>query len=278
MVSINPDNSYVSVEQKNILLDFLKEEYQLDFTHYSEASVRRRIAKILSTLKLPDVETYMELLQDDSYEIHDFLSLFTVNVTEMFRDPFCYKALAEEVFPQFKFKEKIRVWSAGCSSGEELLALAILFEEAGLLERCEFLGTDISEATLDKARAASYQQRHVESYNQAYQAAGGKKQLSDYYREGADEVKFHQHLLEKVNFKQHNLLDEAPEGPFDLISCRNVLIYFDSYLQNQVLKKLYSSLADKAYLMIGSKENILFYEDRSLLKEVQHDIRIYQKA
>lgn len=271
------EKNYVSVEQKELLLRFLKEEFDLDFTHYSEASVRRRIAKILSMMRMKDVETYIELLRDDSYDINEFLNLFTVNVTEMFRDPFCFKALAGDIFPVFRSKDKVRIWAAGCSSGEEVLALAILLQEAGLLERCEILGTDISTPILEQAKQARYQLRHVKTYQEAYLQAGGQNKLSDYYRVEGESVYFDQNLLRGVKYEKHNLLKELPAENFDFVMCRNVLIYFDSFLQNQVLNKLYRSLAHKGFLMVGSKENILFFDNRAAFEEVQYDIRIYQK-
>lgn len=275
----NSEKKYVNVEEKDKLVQFLKEEHGLDLSNYAEASVRRRIAKILNELRLNSVDEYIQILKEEENPVDYFTQAFTVNVTEMFRDPFCYEALLRNTFDLFTRLDKIRVWVAGCSTGEEALSLAILLKETGVLERCDILATDISNKALAIARDGRYKLRHIEKYASTYTSAGGKYQLEDYYAIESDQmVRFDQELLAHTRFKQHNLLDIPPEGDFDLVVCRNVLIYFNPNLQHQVLGSLTNALVPHGDLFIGSKETILFYQDKERLREVEPEVNLYRKV
>ncbi|MGB0176855.1 MAG: CheR family methyltransferase, partial [Owenweeksia sp.] len=207
-----------------------------------------------------------------------FIEKFTVNVTEMFRDPHFYKTLEEKIFPVLKQKDHIRIWSAGCSSGEEILSLSILLYELNLLHKCSILGTDINPKMLDIARSLTYKIRHIKTYFKPYLYAGGQHGLEKYFTTHGEHAIFNSFLHNNVRFKTFNLLDHlTEENPFDLVVCRNVLIYFKSTLQNKVIDNLCSNLKPGGFLGLGSKESIIFYENKSDFKEIDLESKLYQK-
>jgi chemotaxis protein methyltransferase CheR len=273
----NVEKNYVSLEDKDMLLDFLMKEKALDFREYSEASVRRRIAKILSELNINDVSTYIDYLRDEDGAMGQFIERFTVNVTEMFRDPSFYSTLAKTVLKDLQVKEKIKIWSAGCSTGEEVVSLAILLHENNLLNKTQILGTDLSDMVLETAKKRAYKVRHLESFNKAYTDAGGKHSLAEYYTINGEYGIMAEDLYRNISFEKHNLVGGLPNSGFDLIICRNVLIYFNANLQNKVITTFNKSLNPRGYLALGSKESVIFFNHRLQFKEVVQDSRIYQK-
>ncbi len=274
----NTQEGYVSIAEKEHLIDFLKTEKNLDFSEYSEASVRRRIAKILSERKLDTVQQYIPILRERPAEMDFFLEQFTVNVTEMFRDPFFFETLSRKLFPLWAKMERVNIYSAGCSTGEEVLSLNILLKEAGLLHKCHILATDLSQAALNVALRRTYQMRHVRKYEQLYREAGGQGKLSDYYEKADEEnVIFDASLYENVSFQISNLTADRPPFKFNLILCRNVLIYFEPVLQHKVLDQFFNSLNLGSHLGLGSKESAIFYQDRHRLEEVEKNSRLYQR-
>ncbi len=260
------------------MLDFLDQEYQLSLKEYSEASVRRRITKMLNEFGLDRVEKLCEFLQSRSDGKQLFIEKFTVNVTEMFRDPHFYKALEDKVISVLKSRENIRIWAAGCSSGEEILSLCILLYEMDLLHKCHILGTDLNSKMLDEANNRTYKTRHVSTYMKPYLYAGGRYGLEKYFTTHGENAIFHAFLHENVSFKEHNLMEPLGEEPgFDLIVCRNVLIYFKSTLQNRVIAYLDKALRAGGFLGLGSKESIIFYHGKNHFKEIDLESKIYQK-
>lgn len=274
----NVEKNYISLEDKDLLLDFLLKEKDLDFRDYSEASVRRRIAKILSELRISDVATYIEYLKNEEEALAQFIEKFTVNVTEMFRDPFFYQSLAKVVFPTFQQKEKVKIWSAGCSTGEEVLSLAIILHENGLLERTQILGTDLSNSVLDVAANKTYKARHLEGFSKAYVDSGGKASLAEYYSKNGENGKFSDDLYQNIKFEKHNLVDGEALSGYDLIICRNVLIYFNAKLQHKVISTFNKSLTPRGFLALGSKESVIFFNDRLQFKELIPETKIYQRV
>ena len=231
----NLEKLYISLEQKDYLLDFLLNQYQLDLSEYSEASVRRRITKMMNDLSLKTTEQLSSYLLNRPNGKNEFLQKFTVNVTEMFRDPSFFDFLKSNIFPKLNKLDSINIWSAGCSSGEETISLAIMLHEAGMLDKCNIIGSDISRAILKKAKANTYPARNVKGYSKAYEQANGKGKLDDYYVSSGDSISFEPFLLEKINYQPINLMNGIFYRHFDLILCRNVLIYFQASLQNKVL-------------------------------------------
>lgn len=272
------EKHYISTSQKDRILDYLLDKYQLDLTEYSEASVRRRLTKMLNEFNLKDAEQLEVFLSETPDGKQLFIEKFTVNVTEMFRDPHFYRALDEKVLPHLRHKDKIRIWSAGCSSGEEILSLTILMHELGLLSKCSILGTDLNPKMLDIARSRTYKIRHVRTYFKPYVYAGGKYGLEKYFTTQGDQAIFDPFLYENVRLQTCNLLGRLEnEHAFDLVLCRNVLIYFKSTLQDKVIENLNSNLTPGGFLGLGSKESIIFYENKSRYKQIDLESKIYQK-
>lgn len=271
------EKHYISLEQKDLLLKFLFKNYKLDLSEYSEASVRRRITKILYDYNLKDTESLCSYLSNRPDGKNEFLEKFTVNVTEMFRDPSFYGYLKSHVFPKLRKLETIKIWSAGCSSGEETISLAIILHEEGLLEKAQIIGSDISLSILNKAKKNSYPLRNAKAYKKAYLQAGGKYDLEQYYVSSGDCFAFESFLLNKIDYQYHNLLDSTYHQDFDLILCRNVLIYFQASLQSKVIDNFQKALISNKFLALGSKESILFYENRDIFQEINGENKIYKK-
>lgn len=274
----NVEKNYISLDEKDLLLDFLLKEKGLDFREYSEASVRRRIAKILSELRISNVATYIEYLRDEDEALDQFIEKFTVNVTEMFRDPFFYNTLAKFVLPVLKQKEKLKMWSAGCSTGEEVLSLAIILHENELLDRTTILGTDLSDSVLEVAAKKTYKARHLEGFSKAYLDSGGKSSLAEYYSKNGEYGTFADDLYKNISFEKHNLVNGEAHSGFDLIICRNVLIYFNASLQHKVISAFNRSLNPRGFLALGSKESVIFFNDRLQFKELIQESKVYQKV
>lgn len=273
----NQEKLYISAEQKDYLLSFLLDQYQLDLNEYSEASVRRRITKMMNDLDLKTTEQLSSYLLNRPNGKNEFLQKFTVNVTEMFRDPSFFDFLKTNIFPKLEKLESINIWSAGCSSGEETISLAILLHEAGILDRCDIIGSDISRAILKKAKSNVYPGRNVKGYAKAYEQANGKGKLDDYYVSSGDNISFEPYLMEKINYQPINLMNGIFYRHFDLILCRNVLIYFQASLQNKVLDNFYRALKPEGHLGLGSKESILFYQKRENFQEINGENKVYRK-
>lgn len=273
----NLEKHYISIEQKEFLLSFLKEKFQLDLHEYSEASVRRRITKILNDYNFKNTEQLANYLLNRPSAKNEFLEKFTVNVTEMFRDPSFYLYLKESVFPKLKKLPEINIWSAGCSSGEEVLSLSILLHEAGLLDKCRIIASDISQSILEKAKQNLYAGRNLKAYSKAYLQAGGKFDLQEYVVSSGDKISFEPYLYKPIRFQQLNLLDPLFYNDFNLILCRNVLIYFQASLQNKVIGHFFNALKTNGFLGLGSKESILFYQGRDKFQELDGENKVYRK-
>ncbi|PTN09790.1 protein-glutamate O-methyltransferase CheR [Mangrovibacterium marinum] len=260
-----------------LLLEGVYQKYGYDFREYSKAHVRRRV---LSRLKISGIETVIGLLDRllrDADFFRGFLNDLSINVTEMFRDPEFYRSFRENVIPKLRTYTFIKIWHAGCSTGEEVYSLAILLQEEGLLDRCQVYATDFNGKVLDIAREAVYQKSEIEQYEQNYRQAGGTRKLSDYYQSLYGSVMFKKELSARIVFADHNLVTDSVFAEVNLILCRNVLIYFEKDLQNKVLGLFHESLTPAGVLCLGSKESIRFskYEDR--FTAIDEKQRIFKK-
>ncbi|HMR83981.1 MAG TPA: protein-glutamate O-methyltransferase CheR [Niabella sp.] len=244
--------------EMEILLKDIFRIYDYDFTQYSKASLKRRLNRICIIDKFTSfAELRYRLINDASYLPH-FIEEITVNVTEMFRDPHFYKTLRKDILPVLGTHPFIRIWIAGCSTGEEVYSLAILLKETGLYERSLIYATDINPGALEKASKGIFPAGPMKQYAENYILSGGTKDLSSYYVSQYDRVRFHSELNTKMIFSTHNLVSDASFNEFQLILCRNVLIYFDKDLQNSVFKLFDDSLQPLGYLALGAKETIRF--------------------
>ncbi|MFD2598818.1 CheR family methyltransferase [Sphingobacterium corticis] len=258
----------VKDEELDVLLKDIAVRYGYDFTLYSKASLKRRINRICVMDNFYSfAELRYQLMNHPEY-LQRFVEEITVNVTEMYRDPLFYKNLREEVIPQLATNPFIRIWVAGCATGEEVYSLAILLQEANLYHRSLIYATDINPTVLEKAKQGVFSIRHMKQYSENYNLSGGARELSSYYRANYDVVKFDDKLKQRVVFSTHNLVSDASFNEFQLILCRNVLIYFEKELQNRVFNLFDNSLDKLGYLALGSKESIRFSNLESTYKRL----------
>ncbi len=250
--------SSISDEEVELLLTDLVEIYGYDFTEYSRASLKRRISRLFILDKFPSFAELRYHLRTEPSYLKRFVEQVTVNVTEMFRDPDFYHALRTDVLPQLGTYPFIRIWVAGCSTGEEVYSIAILLEEAGLLHKSLIYATDLNGDVLQKAGKGIFQLGQMKQYSENYILSGGKKDFSSYYIANYDLARFNHQLKAKMIFSMHNLVSDRSFNEFQLILCRNVLIYFDKSLQSKVLDLFDSSLMPLGYLALGSKETLRF--------------------
>ena len=273
---MNMESIDIEVE---LFISALYMKYGYDFRNYSKAHVKRRILHRLSLT--PDVENISELTNKILYDEAFFRSIvsdFSINVTEMFRDADFYKALRENVIPYLKTYPFIKIWHAGCSTGEEVYSMAILLMEEGLYDRTQIYATDFNDSVLEEAKAGIYPIERVKEYTQNYQRAGGMESLSKYYTAKYDLVKFDDALKKRVVFSNHNLVTDGVFGEMNLIICRNVLIYFDRELQNRVFNLFKDSLCSGGILGIGSKESISFSSVKNQFQTLFEKEKIYKKT
>jgi len=254
-----------------LLINDIYEYHGFDFSGYSRASLKRRVDRVLH---LDGFQNFSELLYKVRAEpqyVKHMIEEITVNVTEMFRDPLFYKVLRNEILPVIGTKPFIRIWHAGCSTGEEVYSMAILLKEANLLHKSLLYATDINSLVLDVAKKGIFPLHMMKQYSENYMVSGGKKDFSHYYTANYGFAKFGEDLSEKMVFSQHNLVSDGSFNEFDLILCRNVLIYFDKDLQEKALVLFDDSLAKLGYLALGTKETIKFSPLQMRFKQVERE-------
>ncbi len=261
----------------DLLLNDLFELYGYDFTNYARASLKRRVQRILTLDKFPSFAELRYRLKSDEPFLKHFVEELTVNVTEMFRDPGFYKVLRHEVIDNLRAKPFIRIWHAGCSTGEEVYSMAILLKEANLLHKSLLYATDLNPTVLEKARRGFFSLSEMKQNSENYMASGGVQDFSSYYTAHYGQVKFDESLSEKMIFSTHNLVSDSSFNEFDLILCRNVLIYFDKALQERVLRLFYDSLAQLGFLALGTRETLRFSSVEPKFKQFSQE-KIWRKV
>jgi chemotaxis protein methyltransferase CheR len=266
----------LSGSQLTDIIDLVKKVHGFDFSCYSKASLKRRVLRVMQLKKLQFYDL-KHILVNDHHFFQEFLDEITVNVTEMFRDPSYYKALNNTVVPYLSTYQHIKIWSAGCSSGEEVYSLAILMNEAGLKQKSFIYGTDVNSEMITEARKGIYSLRRIKSYTENYQYCGLKGSLTDHFTIMYDAATIHSELKQNTLFSVHNLISDGVFNEFNLISCRNVFIYFESELQERVLELFYNSLAPLGFLCMGSRETIRSEKFKKRFKVINSKENIYQK-
>lgn len=261
-----------------LLIEAIYLRYGHDFRDYSPASVKRRILQAQQRLGAASISALQERALHDPEQFALLLQYLTVPVSEMFRDPPYFLALREHVVPVLRTYPSIKVWVAGCSTGEEPYSLAILLEEEGLLERTILYATDINHASLEKARAGIFPLEAMRAFTRNYQRAGGTRSFSDYYTAAYDGALFDKRLRDSITFADHSLATDAVFSETQLVSCRNVLIYFNRRLQDRALGLFHDSLSHRGFLGLGTKETLDFsaYADR--FQVVSRAERVYRKV
>ena len=260
-----------------LLVEAVYRQYGYDFRDYAYASLKRRVWNVVQAERLGTITSLQERLLHDPLSFQRFLLAVSVNVTAMFRDPDFFRAVRERVVPLLRTYPFIRIWHAGCSTGEEVYSMAILLQEEGLHERCRIYATDIDEAVLKRARDGIFPLKSVKSYEQNYRAAGGKGALEDYYTAGYGSAIFSSSLRENIVFSQHNLAMDGSFNEFNAIFCRNVMIYFNRSLQNRVHGLFRESLAMFGMLALGSKETLQFTPHERDYEQLAPGCKIYRR-
>ena len=261
----------------SLLLEAIYRKYGYDFREYSQAHIRRRIMNSMALTGFDDVsQMQSKVLNNESYAA-ELLQDLSITVTEMFRDPFFYKSLRENVIPILKTYPFIKIWHAGCATGEEAYSVAILLQEEGLYDRTTIYATDFNQFALNRAKDGIFPNKMIKEYTANYQLAAGKESFSNYYISNYDNVIMKQSLKKNIVWANHNLVTDSVFAEVNLILCRNVLIYFDKNLQNKVQTLFYNSLTNGGVLCLGSKESLRYsdlYEGYQELDRVQ---RIFKK-
>lgn len=268
----------IDVADLRRISELIYERYNYDFRNYAMSSFKRRVVRILELKKLT-VPNLLTKLIDTPPFIHEFVDELTVNVTEMFRDPGFWKVMRHEVLPGIiRNKKKFSIWHAGCSSGEEVLTMAVLLEEMGILDNATITATDLDTHMLERAKSGAYPSKNMPLNEQNYLSFGGAEtDLRKYYLQENGHVIFDRNLLKRVSYIRHDLVTGGVFAKFDLILCRNVMIYFNQDLQNEVLKKFHESLQPNGYLSIGSKESLIWCDYANRFTVVNNDEKIYRK-
>ncbi len=260
-----------------LLLEAMFVRYHYDFRHYSMASLKRRLRQARQQLGFATFSAMQERLLHEPSMLPKLLRYLTVQVSEMFRDPDYFRAIREKVVPHLRTYPSLKVWIAGCSEGEELYSFVILFREEGLEDRTIFYATDINQEALQAAEAGIYAVDRVQLFTENHRKSGGKSSLSDHYQAAYGRVSFDRTLRRNVVFSDHSLVTDAVFGEMNLISCRNVMIYFDRSLQDHAVGLFSESLSRKGFLGLGSKESLRFSRHSDDFEEFDRDERIYQR-
>jgi len=261
----------------SLLLDAIQKRHGYDFHQYAKASLSRRIKNRLVLEGLDCISEMIPRILRDNLFFDRFLLEMSVTVTQMFRNPIVFKTIRDELFPKLKTYSRIKIWHAGCATGEEAYSMAIMLAEAGLLDRTQIYATDFNNNSLEIAKKGIYPVEDVTDWSSDYIEAGGVGSFSDYYHAKYDSMKISKEIMESVTFAHHNLMRDQAFGEMNVIVCRNVLIYFEKDLQNKVLTMMRESLVHRGYLVLGDRESLDFTDVSKDFKEVHKKTRVYQK-
>lgn len=267
----------IALKELDELLFTIKKQFDYDFLDYSKASMLRRINRFMVINKMKNVvDLKFELINKPDI-FANFINEIVVNVSEFFRDPSFFKSLQENIFPYLNSYPKINIWSAGCSFGEETYSLNILLKENNLLSKSRIYATDISSNAIEKSKKGIYDNANFKEYTKNYYECGGKESLNNYFVSDDKHSMIQSDLKQNILFTNHNLVADGVFKECQLILCRNVLIYFNSDLQNKALELFYESLPIHGFLAIGKKESLRFSSVYENFKEIDREEKIYQK-
>ncbi|XGV95381.1 MAG: protein-glutamate O-methyltransferase CheR [Leptolyngbya sp. BL-A-14] len=274
MAPLSPNLEDIEVQ---LLLEGVYRYYGFDFRDYAPSSLRRRLRKVMAAEGLPTISALQDRLLHEPACLERFLLGLTVNVTSMFRDPSFFLSFRELIVPLLRTYPFIRIWHAGCSTGQEVYSMAILLQEEGLYHRCRIYATDTNELVLHKAKQGIYPIELMQEYTQLYLKAGGKRSFSEYYTAGYGNAIFRSSLKENIVFSQHNLATDSSFNEFNVILCRNVLIYFNRTLQQRVHQLFYDSLCSFGILGLGRRESLKLSPYESRYEEIVKGERLYRR-
>lgn len=272
----NTANNTTDIELR-LLLEAIYLKYSYDFRDYTNNSLSRRVLHALPHLGCATISALQEKILHDPNMFSRLLQFLTIPVTEMFRDPDYFRILREQVVPFLKTYSSLKIWIAGCSTGEEVYSMAILLREEGLLERSLIYATDINPQALEKARKGLFSLEYIDEYTANYQQSGGQHAFSDYYVSAYGAALFDRSLSEHITFADHSLATDNVFSEMHLVSCRNVMIYFNKQLQNRALGLFYESLCHRGFLGLGSKETLDFSTYANRFEALDKSARLYRK-
>ena len=271
-------NAVIDDIEMRLLLDAIYSTYHYDFRQYASASLKRRLAQALIQMDCATLSALQEKVLHDRRVFPQLLEYLTVQVSDLFRDPEVYLALRREVVPLLATYPSLKIWVAGCSTGEEAYSFAILLAEEGLLERTLIYATDINAQSLERARAGIYSLERMRQFTLNHRQSGGRGSLSDYYHAAHENAVMASSLRDRITFADHSLATDSTFSEVQLISCRNVLIYFDRELQDRALGLFRESLCHRGFLLLGTKEAIRFSTHHGAFDEFRGSERIFRKV
>lgn len=269
--------SNVDIELR-LLIEAIYLKYNYDFRNYSGASQKRRVLHALQTMRCDTISALQERVLREPRAFIQLVQILTIPTSEMFRDPAFFLALRDQVAPLLKTYPSLKIWIAGCSTGEEAFSMAILLKEEGLLDRSIVYATDINPQSLDKARKGIFSMDRMQLYSENYMKSGGKGTLADYYTAAYGAALFDRSLSENISFADHSLATDSVFSEMQLVSCRNVMIYFNGELQDRALGLFHESLCHRGFLWLGSKESVEFSTYADGFEPMVKAARIYRKA
>ena len=268
------------VQEPNVepILEAIYRLYHYDFRAYSRSSVRRRLLVACTRLGVKDLSELQTRIETNATLFSRLLQYLTVQVSDLFRDPSFFVVLRQQIVPVLRTYPSLKIWIAGCSTGEELYSFAILLREEGLLERCMLYATDINPESLRRAEAGVYPVDRAPAFSENYRAGGGKGSLSQHYAARYDSIVFDRTLRKNVVFADHSLATDSVFAEVQLVSCRNVLIYFNHQLQDRALGLMTDALCRRGFLGLGARETLQFSAHKQAYQELLTQERWYQKC
>ena len=264
--------------ETKLLLEGVALRYGYDFREYAPAHLRRSIASGMAGEGVATISAYQERLLHDAASMQRFLSGVGVNVTGMFREPDVLRCIRDEVIPRFRTYPSLRIWIAGCATGEEVYSIAIMLKEEGLHERSRIYATDLNEYNLVVARAGGYPLAPMLAAESGYARSGGRGHISDFYSVAGSNARFHGELQRNVTWARHNLVSDGSFNEFHMILCANVLIYFRPTLQERAHRLFYDSLIRSGYLALGQQESLVFSPDSNRYEQLRDGVNVFHKV
>lgn len=261
-----------------LLLEAMFQRWGYDFRDYAPASLRRRVHRAMQTLGAATISAFQDRILHEAAAMATFLDSVTVEVSAMFRDPGFYRRLRATVLPEFAALPHLRIWHAGCASGEEVYSMAILLHEAGLLERSQLYATDLNARVLERGREAIFPIKHMQEYTTNYLKAGGTATFSEYYKAKHENVILADFLRRNIVWAEHSLVSDSGFNEFQIVLCRNVMIYFNRKLQTRVHQLLYESLMPGGILGLGHGESLQFTPFEHRYQVIDLEERLYRKV
>lgn len=276
-ISFTQTMQEIGISELKKIAKVVNDKYGYDFSNYAISSFKRRIGRILEVKRISNIDNLIGRIENDEFTRDELLSEITVNVTEMFRDPSFWRTLKSTIPILFQNQDKIRIWHAGCSSGEEVYSMLILLKEMNVLHKSEIIASDIDSVILSRAKQGKVNMRNMELNQKNYIRYSDSGDLMSYFKIDKDNAVLDKSLIQSVSFREIDLVKAAPFSKFDLVLCRNVLIYFNQALQNEVTKLICQSLFKYGYLAVGSKESIMWTETCNKFIIANNEEKIYKK-